>query len=304
MNNYQHNKNTQITESKKTLVIPPLRNNNQDNELRSYKTRGEKILTALYMLTDFIEAGDSLRNLLRKKGTDMLASLNQAIYVSDKRHLSLSSAYGNLEELQSYLDIAYHSRFFSEMNYSVINNEIISFAGTLFAYIQTLPEQKKHMHHVDNFESLFNRSFMQNRAQQSKPVVAPEKTEIKDTPIQQQDKNETNTTDPIIKVKDTSNKKTPTIDFKKALRSLSVKKTSEPVRKKAVRKPKNNDAKNERKETILSILGSVESASINDICDQFNDCSSKTIQRDLIELIDEQKVNKQGSRRWSTYSRA
>jgi hypothetical protein len=303
MNYDQQKKDTQITESKKTSTIPALQTSTIDNELRVYRTRGEKILTALYMLTDLIESGDSLRNLLRKKGADMLASLNDALYGADKRHLPLTLAYQNLEELSSYLDIAYRSRFFSEMNYSVINNEMISFAESLAGYIQTTTQKKKHTHHVDNFESLFNQSLMQRQRTSQHTVSGAKKSEPNETPTQNQ---ETQTLakdiDPTIRVKDTAPRIAEKIDFKKALRSLSVKKNAVPIRKKTVHKPKVNHVKNERKEMIISILKSIDKGSINDICDQFKDCSSKTIQRDLIELIDEEKVSKQGSRRWSTYS--
>lgn len=67
---------------------------------------------------------------------------------------------------------------------------------------------------------------------------------------------------------------------------------------------KGNETKSARKENILKILRQKKDASISDIDSLFKDCSTKTIQRDLVELIDEGRVVKTGSRRWSLYNLA
>ncbi len=60
--------------------------------------------------------------------------------------------------------------------------------------------------------------------------------------------------------------------------------------------------KEKRHKNILDILKQKKDASVNDICSLFKDCSAKTIQRDLKELIEKKKVVKRGDRRWATYN--
>ena len=60
----------------------------------------------------------------------------------------------------------------------------------------------------------------------------------------------------------------------------------------------------DRRETILSVIRDKGRASIKDISTLIRGVSEKTIQRELLALIKEGKVAKQGDRRWSTYTLA
>ncbi len=58
----------------------------------------------------------------------------------------------------------------------------------------------------------------------------------------------------------------------------------------------------DRREAIMSVIKNKGNASIKDISTLIRDVSEKTIQRELISLIESGAVQKQGERRWSTYS--
>ena len=58
----------------------------------------------------------------------------------------------------------------------------------------------------------------------------------------------------------------------------------------------------DRREAVLSVIRSKGNASIKDISTLIRNVSEKTIQRELISLIEAGIVLKQGERRWSTYS--
>jgi len=60
----------------------------------------------------------------------------------------------------------------------------------------------------------------------------------------------------------------------------------------------------DRRETILSVIKNKGRASIKDISTHVRGVSEKTIQRELLSLIGEGKVLKEGERRWSTYTLA
>ncbi len=57
----------------------------------------------------------------------------------------------------------------------------------------------------------------------------------------------------------------------------------------------------DRQGQILSLLRDNDGVSIKDIHGVINDCSEKTIQRELLSLIENGKVRREGERRWSRY---
>ncbi len=56
-----------------------------------------------------------------------------------------------------------------------------------------------------------------------------------------------------------------------------------------------------RRDRVLNILRDKGQATIKDIVDVVTDCSEKTIQRDLISLIKDNIIIREGERRWSKY---
>ncbi len=60
--------------------------------------------------------------------------------------------------------------------------------------------------------------------------------------------------------------------------------------------------KNQRQEHIINVLKGQGNLTIKDFSKVIKDCSEKTIQRELLELVDKGIVKKEGERRWSRYS--
>jgi hypothetical protein len=57
-----------------------------------------------------------------------------------------------------------------------------------------------------------------------------------------------------------------------------------------------------RQQTILNVLKGQSGLTIKDFSRVIKDCSEKTIQRELLELVEKGVVKKEGERRWSRYS--
>jgi hypothetical protein len=74
--------------------------------------------------------------------------------------------------------------------------------------------------------------------------------------------------------------------------------------------PENNDSsaenikdkKDTRQMKILTLLRAKSNLSIKDFASVIPECSEKTIQRELLELVEKGVIKKEGERRWSTYS--
>jgi hypothetical protein len=60
--------------------------------------------------------------------------------------------------------------------------------------------------------------------------------------------------------------------------------------------------KGSRRDRVIQVLRDKGSATIKDIIEVVTDCSEKTIQRELISLIKNNIVSREGERRWSKYS--
>jgi hypothetical protein len=60
--------------------------------------------------------------------------------------------------------------------------------------------------------------------------------------------------------------------------------------------------KGNRQEAIIHVLKGQSNLTIKDFSKVIKDCSEKTIQRELLELVDKGIVMKEGERRWSRYS--
>lgn len=84
--------------------------------------------------------------------------------------------------------------------------------------------------------------------------------------------------------------------FKEEL--ISSKKEPEIVKDKVLDVPK----KNNRQEAILTLLKSKSNLTVKDVAQVVTDCSEKTIQRELISLVEKGLIKREGERRWSRYS--
>jgi hypothetical protein len=62
------------------------------------------------------------------------------------------------------------------------------------------------------------------------------------------------------------------------------------------------DKKDQRIQQIIAVLKNQPQSTIKDFSRIITDCSEKTIQRELTELVEKGIVKKEGERRWSTYS--
>ena len=60
--------------------------------------------------------------------------------------------------------------------------------------------------------------------------------------------------------------------------------------------------KTNRQEMILNVLQTQSNLTIKDFAKVIKDCSEKTIQRELIDLMNKGLIKKEGERRWSRYS--
>lgn len=69
-------------------------------------------------------------------------------------------------------------------------------------------------------------------------------------------------------------------------------------------KEENKEKQRDRRATILSVLQKKDTINVKDVAHVITDCSEKTLQRELLSLVAQGVLKKEGERRWSTYSLA
>jgi hypothetical protein len=245
---------------------PDLFHNDRDFYLAYRKI--EHIVAAVFLVTGLIEGDVLMRNAIREHS---LKSLNQIVSLIGKPGVGVSDVQqvaAHVLHLSSLLDIAFWSGQISQMNLSIMQREI----GATYQTLNDLSVKYKNNYYISS-------SFFKTDEEILKDVHEKETTETSGAPVlykgqsKRQDKRQT--------IKD-------------------ITKTESPLNTTSV----NGEHKVERREAILALLRERSNLSVKDFVAVVPEYSEKTIQRELLALVEEGVITKQGERRWSTYSMA
>ncbi len=242
----------------------------------------EKLVTAIYMLSNFFPHQEPLRWEVRTFCLNLLGNVSFVFYGknSETEHI-LKESINAIDEIISRFEIAHISGLVSAMNFSVLKNELVSLK--------------------DNIESIRKSGGGQN-------ILITGDFFIHDKLLEEGDKKPQQITDNIQPITTTINhqpsKQGPIVSRSdiKIPQRLTITTQSN------VHKGQNDSIaskrKGDRSETILKILKKKDNLTVKDIAQVISDCSEKTIQRELLALVDKNVLKKVGERRWSRYSLA
>lgn len=231
--------------------------------------RIENVSAALFLITQDFPDQDTLKMSLRKTCLECVSKILSFISHPKVEIQEIRSLVSIVLELDSIITIGRVSGGLSEMNAGVLQKELRKIEDTLENVISG------HTHTLVIDPSIFTDIDLQARHRQhldasvpkarSMPVATSFSKDAKPRPVTQKP-NSTNTSSPL------------------ADRQEGV------VRK------------NERRDVILKLLAEKSNLNVKDFSSVITDYSEKTIQRELLALVDEGIIKKQGERRWSTYS--
>ncbi len=249
-----------------------------------------KLITALYMVTDIMDKEEPLRNKLRSLGSEIISDTCTASIHSE----TFKKTTGKIIEILSFLDIASAVGMISEMNCNILKKEFTQLKQSL---------QENHEQGL-SLSELFK---------DTSPVLSPAKDETKFSGVES-----LNTPKEVFSVKNKMNnigvQKGSTL--LKALSRVQVSdRVSSPLKNKIVRPIGENDfdvLKKKRREEILKIIKenkdthpSSGGATISDIKSKakgvLTSCGEKTLQRELVSMVKDNVLKKTGEKRWSKY---
>ena len=252
-------------------------------------TKTNKLITALYMVTDIMDREEPLRNKLRTLGVNILSDIHSApksaFDIKDRKVLSL------LSEVLSLLDIASGVGMISGMNCSILRKEFL--------------ELKKSIEESTKQDSPnWLEEFLKDSPLDESPDLNLEGEEnAKSAPLRSSIKVEGHLprggSNPIGQSRPASSRlgvqKGSTL--LKALKGFEGAKMSNSF----------DDLKKQRRDLILKIIkDNPEGMSIKDINlalrNRGESWGEKTLQRELVSMTHDAVLNKTGEKRWSRYS--
>jgi hypothetical protein len=249
-----------------------------DAKLSFLYKKTERVTAALYLVTNLLSFNEPARVRLRERALAILSDV-----------LSLTSSEGKAlhvwahgialmtAEIAAILDVSRIAGHISEMNCSVLTREYEGLSHIAREHADTRATPQGHVFlpedffaiEAENIEFLMPRGVEREGARPSSTAHRPAKLENRES--------EAKPSSPLTE--------------RPPQKSIQPGQT---IGKVAGRK-------GDRRDSILSILKSQASISVKDAARAIPGCSEKTVQRELLAMVSEGLLTKEGERRWSTY---
>lgn len=233
----------------------------------------EKIITALYLVSDCMDNSDPIREKLRLIGVRLMSDIYHLSVASPvDRQTEIALPLSNISEIISLLKVSFMVGFISEMNALILQDELVKLATQLR---ESINQDKNYLLSLDS--KMFA----------VEPIVSS-----KDNSRNNQLNMGSNL------ALNNSFYKGHKLDVS-FMNNLSPLEDDVSNSKKTQRSSPSE--RNNRREKILSLIKNKKDISIKDISSSFPDCSEKTISRELNVLISKGHIKKTGAKRWSRY---
>jgi hypothetical protein len=239
--------------------------------------KAERIAAAIHLMTDYVPQTEPLRLRLRETSLSLvtdIAALNDNRSVQQRR--SVRDAIGRIDELMGLLEVAQSAQLISDMNARVLMGECGQLADLIVersSELSSVPygEVGEHFFTVENTEN-------------GAPAGAREGSRWHGN---QDSGYESAAPAPAAQ--------------KPAPESTSEARASGVERARRARSESAKQRHSKRRQTIIDLARERGRINVRDVAEAITDCSEKTLQRELLALVSEGVLNKEGERRWSVY---
>lgn len=229
-----------------------------------------RIATVTFLLSDVLENSTELQSEIRRTAIGLVTDVTQSAHSTKKRDTFLTG----LLVLVTLLDSAERSGLLSRMNTETLSNEIVALSELI---------EIVDWHRGRRFaeESFFGGVVPRELFA---PEPAPERSEsferhTKDMYSQRASVSDLRS-DPYKQQTVKDNRQDGRVQYKERVQEIQK----------------------DRRATILGLVQKKDRITVKDVTTVIKDCSEKTIQRELLALVKQGVLKKEGERRWSTYS--
>ncbi len=132
---------------------PSAATHNQNTGMSFLLKKGEKLTTALYMVTDIMSEKEPMKWKIRENGVELLSDIAVSYGASASERMSvMSNAIKKIDKIVSFLEITERARMISEMNASVLKKEYLALKDAV---------EKEWNNIYDKSKSIFSDSFFE-----------------------------------------------------------------------------------------------------------------------------------------------
>lgn len=240
------------------------------------RAKAEKLAIAIHMITNFISESEPVRTHLREGSLVLLSKLSLT-NSSSVEGVSQDKIKGVVFDIIGLLDVAHATGYVSKMNWEILRHECSEFVVFLHERSDVFASSGKTF--SDNFFTVSDNDFVNGH-------------------VKTIDKNKNNIN--LLKSSGSFEKE---VSKTKVVKDITTRNTKghastkrEPGRGSVV-----VERRDSRRTVIVDLLKKKGRVTVKDISAVVQDCSEKTLQRELLALVNEGILRKEGERRWSTY---
>ncbi|MDZ7726440.1 MAG: hypothetical protein U5L75_02570 [Candidatus Campbellbacteria bacterium] len=278
---------------------------NTTQELQSYTLnkaffyyavkKTERLARAVYLITNFFSESEPLKWKLRSDNLTLLEYFSiLADSIESERSIDLSFIKNSLSTILATLGVAHTAGLISEMNFSVLRQEYETLLNALedqadkegkhdpVLFPQNFFNVSEERQTTDSLEKyLFGIAF-ENRSGGKLESSASNKVQGISSP----EKEKTENAEESSKGQKTNQK-----DIKDNKKTKIKRTQLQP----------STLSKTQRRDIIIQLVKDKKEITVKDAAREIQDCSEKTLQREIVGMVEEGVLERLGSRRWSRY---
>ncbi|MBI3420754.1 MAG: DeoR family transcriptional regulator [Candidatus Sungbacteria bacterium] len=259
-----------------------------------------ELTLAVYRVTDFFPQGEALKRQLREKANDIFGAITEYGHALDGEQEGISLL-TKLQVMQGYLEIARSMRFIRPVNLAVLDREYAFLAHFFEKELEMI--RRRHEMSQETNHAVVSRDAMPvpNSGNGTVSRLSHKTIAVQKSAARRTDRGGQRPVHVNIRENKSRRGLYPAYKIRQekadSLRTLTdTKQTNHGKDKHAL------SGINNRQEKILAYVRQSSPVKISDFYSFFSDTSSKTIQRDLRDLVEKNVLIKDGDRRWTVYS--
>lgn len=247
----------------------------------------ERIAAALVLMTDLVKDNSDLTKVVTTEVLEMVAK--PVIFVDSDLEEIISLINYRIVKLRTLISLVQLGKLsgrFSSMNADLVKEEMEKIISGLEGFLESLLGGVPAVNLTFSRGSAFEipKEFFHVKKPDNSSDYRETKSAIEDNALVPKKENISEAASGVYSERKKENKQESTV-----VDSFSK------------NKPVQNNLKQERSVKIVGIVARLGKANLRDIANNFPGVSEKTIQRDLVALINAGKVKTEGKRRWTVY---
>jgi hypothetical protein len=284
----------------------------QNDSSRIISERARKIATALFLIADILDVRDPLYLSMRQEAMSLISET----YIHDEmsitvRREQMRRALASTEMLIALLHVAYESQLISNMNYSIVHDELLIMHTHLYGQFESLKKGVALSDRDDSVTEIFSDGKEKNLTSSEIDLADKYADEIDAAVDKSVDKSETHDL-PLQERPDEPIRFSEEVEFVETEQEGSsvfsdgvnadIPAEGEQDQSEGEEKKKTtHETAFERKKEIMNHLVVGKKYSITELVEEMPHYGRRTMQREVNTLVMLGLVEKEGDRRWSTY---